>query len=194
MPLATAALTAVGLRCSRADLDFAVAEVLARRAEVFYPFGEPSGLTEDERAVLTAGGADLEEHAPDAGDPLIRAAAEHAAILTSALTTAETARRLGVSEMRVRQRLAQHTLLGINTSKGWRIPSFQFTLRGELPGWGRVARQLPADVSPVELLSWLELPNPELRAGARELSPREWLASGHDPGAVVVAAEDLQNR
>lgn len=161
---------------------------------MLYPFGQDSGLTEEERAVLLDGGADLEEHPPEDDDPVRRAVVEHAAVLASALTTAEAARRLGVSEMRIRQRLTNHSLLGVQTSRGWRIPSFQFSRDGELPGWDHVARAIPADVAPGEVLSWLDLPHPDLRRGRARLSPRAWLAAGRDPAAVAAAAEDFVNR
>lgn len=179
---------------SRAELEFAVVEVLRDRADVLYPYGEPSGLTAEERDVLRRGGADLTEHPFGPDDPLLRTTAEHAAILASALTTAEAAARLGVSEMRVRQRLTGRSLLGISTAHGWRIPSFQFSAEGELPGWARVARVIPSGVSPVEALHWLELPHPELVVAGEPVSPRRWLLEGRSPAAVVAAAEDFQNR
>lgn len=187
-------LTAPGLplRCSREDFEFAVSEVLKQHEAALYPMGAGHGLTADERQLLQEGGADLDAHDYGADDPTRRSAAKLTAILASSLTTAQAAARLGVSEMRIRQRLTGGSLRGIHTSRGWRLPSFQFTEDGEVPGWDRVAKALPAELSPIALLSWLELPNGELHAGPKLLSPLQWLTSGRDPAKVVAISGQLE--
>ena len=79
-------------------------------------------LTAEERALLEAGGADLRPLGPGEDEPVVRAAAEYAALLASALTVPEVARRLGVDGSRVRQRLAARQLYGIRRPTGWPIP------------------------------------------------------------------------
>jgi len=79
-------------------------------------------LTAEERALLEAGGADLRPLGPGEDEPVVRAAAEYAALLASALTVPAAARRLGVDGSRVRQRLAARQLYGIRRPTGWPIP------------------------------------------------------------------------
>lgn len=172
----------------------ALHDAMEAHASVLYPFGEDNPLTDAEREVLRQGGADLTEHSPSKDDALLRSKAEFAAILASALTTAEAARRLGVSDMRIRQRITARSLIGVQTPRGWRIPSFQFAASGELPGWDRVARALPNGISPVEVLTWLELPHPDLRVRGQMVTPRTWLLDGRDPDEVVKATDDFANR
>lgn len=191
---ATAAfLHAHGLRVAPEGLNAALVEALAARRAVLYPFGARSGLTEVDAATLRAGGFDLEPREQGMDDPVVRAASEHAAILTAALTTAEVAERLRVSDGRVRQRLGQRTLVGVHGRRGWLVPSFQFGPDGELPGWDRVAPHLPESMSLVALLGWLTLPSVDLGLGDDETptSPRDWLLAGQDPAPVALLADGL---
>jgi excisionase family DNA binding protein len=184
-------LLSPALPCSLEDFEFAVSEVLHQHRAALYPAGPGSGLSAEERRLLVEGGADLDAHEDGAASPTVRTAAKHAAILAAALSTAQAAERLGVSEMRVRQRLSAGSLRGISTSRGWRLPSFQFTDEGELPGWDRVAKALPEGLSPVVLLNWLEAPHGDLIVDGRPASPLGWLCAGHDPKAVVAVADQL---
>ncbi|MES2642743.1 MAG: DNA-binding protein [Myxococcota bacterium] len=190
----TAFLHAHGLRAEPEDLEAALAEAVASRRAVLYPFGGRSGLTAPESDALRRGGFDLEPRDLGKDDPVVRAAAEHAAILASALTTSEAAARLGVSEGRIRQRFAQRTLVGLHGRRGRLVPSFQFGPDGhELPGWDRVVAHLPEHMSAVELLAWLTLPSPDLAHGEdeRPTSPRDWLLAGNDPARVAQLADGL---
>lgn len=180
--LTAALLHAHGLSISPEGLSAAVVDALHRYGSALYPFEDPPGLTEDEVAVLRAGGLEPEAVDRGAADPLVQTIAAHAAILERSMSTAEAARRLGVSEVRIRQRLGEGSLLGIQGSRGWRIPAFQFAARGELPGWARVCRAIPKEANPVAVLRWLD----QAQADLDEQSPRQWLAAGRDP---EIAAE-----
>jgi hypothetical protein len=184
-----------GITVSRAVLEAAVAEALARREAVLYPYGGRVGLTAAEQAVLREGGADLEHHDLGSQDPVLLATADYAAILASSLTTAEVAERLGVSRTRVWQRLQgpRRSLFGIQTSAGWRVPSFQFTAQGEVPGWAEVVRALPEGLSSVEVFHWFTTPHPGLvlAQGADPVGPRDWLLGGGAPAAVLAQMETL---
>lgn len=163
-----------------------VAEVLQIYAPSLAPDWAAPGLTVDEEALLRAGGLDPTPRDLGAKDPFARTLAEHTAILERSLGTAAVARRLGVSEVRVRQRIAEHSLLAAQVGRGWRLPAFQFGPEGELPGWAAVCRAIPADANLVAVFHWLDLPHPDLDDGA--LTPRQWLSSGRDPAAVVALA------
>lgn len=192
LPSAFAFLHAHGVDIPPDDLDAAVAEALRMHRAVLYPRGS-AGLTADEVALLREGGVDPDARNVAGLDPVVRGVAEHAAILKSSLTTGDVAEALGVSEARVRQRLAKRTLFGIETRHGWRVPSFQLTEDGELPGWSEVAPRLPVGLSAVELLGWLTLPNADLVVGEEEtpISPIEWLRQGRSARVVAGLAAGL---
>lgn len=124
----------------------------------------------------------------DAGPeaPLVRTAAESAAILASSFTVAQAAERLGVDPSRVRQRLSDHTLYGVKARSGWRLPRFQFTDHGVLPGLDVLAPCLFA-LHPVVVVRWLTAPHPDLVVAAYEqpVSPRRWLEIGLAPSRVA---------
>jgi hypothetical protein len=88
--------------------------------------------------------------------------------------------------------LAARQLLGIRRADGWRLPAWQFGIDGHpLPGLEQVVRTLPADLHPVVIARFFATPAPELRMGRRLVSPREWLAGGGEPSAVVALTRDL---
>jgi hypothetical protein len=115
-------------------------------------------------------------------------------LLEDAATVKETAERLGVSAGRVRQRLTERTLLGIETSGGWKLPLFQFASDGgEARGLDRVLQALPHDVHPLVAYRFLTRPTSELPVGDVAVSPIEWLTTGGSIDRVVALAEQLHS-
>jgi hypothetical protein len=151
------------------------------------------GLTADEAAAVARSGLDVSPYRGNDEDPLARTAAEYAAIVASSLSVPEAARRLGVNPSRVRQRLAERTLYGIKMRAGWRLPRFQFTADGLVPGLEGVLPRLAPDLHPVEVLAWLTTPNSDLSLNADEtpVAPLDWLRSGRNPEPVAVLAAEL---
>jgi hypothetical protein len=77
------------------------------------------------------------------GDPLMRTIADYMALLETSLTTAEAARYLKVDVSRIRQRLRERSLFGIDYDGERRLPRFQFERkrrRGSGTRCGSVAR------------------------------------------------------
>lgn len=172
-----------------------LAEVLAGTPEMARAREPAEELTTGEARVLELGGADLSPWRPGEMDPRAVTLERYATMLATGLSTEEAAERLGVGEARVRQRVGgERTLYGIKTPRGWRLPLFQFEGAAQVPGMGRVLKELDPELHPVGVLNWFSLPKPELRAdgdpGTR-LSPREWLLSGGDPEILVPLARDL---
>ena len=108
------------------------------------------GLTAEEVEAARSGGLDPQPARGARADPLVQGVVAYAGLIHTGLTTRQTAARLGVSDARVRQRLQARTLLAVREGLSWRLPVFQFTKRGELPGWGAAARAflLPRLLSP----------------------------------------------
>src|SRR5438128_2730560 len=121
-----AALQDVGLSVSADEVEQRIADAireLARRPVTADPRAE---FTPEEAAVLAEGGFDLSPRRADEPDPTLRAAEQYAALLATALTVSEAARRLGVDSSRIRQRLLAHQLYGVRLSHRWLLPAFQF--------------------------------------------------------------------
>lgn len=144
-------------------------------------------LTAAERAVLQAGGMDLTAHDLAHRDPLSRASAEYIAMLDACFTVRQAADTLGVTPARVRQLLTDtpRRLVGIKGRAGWRIPAFQFTQNGIVPGWDDVVPALHADLHPLAVLHFATRANTDLViADDRCISPLDWLFTGRDPQVV----------
>jgi len=151
-------------------------------------------LSAAELSALHGVGAFKDEVPVDAeNDPLLRSQAQYMALLEESLSTAEAAKLLKVDVTRVRQRLRERSLFGLEYEGTWRLPRFQFERRLVIPGLARVLKALPPDFLPLDVVDWFLLPEPELQleGDAAPLSPREWLLSGRPIDIVVRLAGDL---
>ena len=126
-------------------------------------------------------------------DPLIRSQAQYMALLEESLSALEAAKLLRVDVSRVRQRLRERSLFGIEHEGSWRLPRFQFERRLVIPGLARILKALPPHLFPLDVVDWFVLPDPDLRLDSDVacLSPREWLVSGRPIEPVIALARDL---
>lgn len=193
LPQATAFLQAHGLRVGPEELQAMLRFAVSELQRSLYPPEPRADLTQAEAEALARGGLDLSPPTSEAESALARTTAKYAALLETSLTTAEAAERLGVDPSRIRQRLTESTLYGIRTSKGWRLPAFQFLDDGPLPGLGEVLPRFSPYLHPVALHNFFTLPAVDLHVEelGRELSPREWLRAGYPPGVVADLAAGL---
>lgn len=121
-----------------------------------------------------------------------RAALRYAQALANGLTVKEAATRLGVSQGRVRQRLGDGSLYGIQSKQGWRLPQYQFGLNGKtLPGLELVLSALPNSLHPLSVEGFFTRLNSELETDEGAASVADWLAAGEDPAVVTELARDL---
>ncbi len=145
-----------------------------------------SDLAQHERDILESAGIDL-------GGPAefvraeITTAAQYAAMLHDALTVDQAAERLRVSAGRVRQRLSDRTLYGIQSGgrRAWRLPVWQFTRDGAVPGIAAVLPSVPPQLHPVTVTEFMRATTTDLSVGGHAVSPIQWLLSGHDPSVVA---------
>jgi hypothetical protein len=199
MPLSVAPFEKAGLHVRLDEFESlvmdAVRQALPRRPLV----DARADLTSDEAAFLSEAGVSIEDFAPPelgARSPLVQTAADYAALLATALSVPQLARRLGVDQSRVRQRIAQHTLIAVKDGAAWRLPLFQLDDTGQrlVPGLAAVAPRL-ARVHPVAGARWFTLPHPDLvDDDGHPLSPRAWLLGGGDPKEVAALADELHER
>jgi hypothetical protein len=152
--------------------DFSAAETAALRSVGAYKDESPLGVEDD---------------------PLIKSQAQYMAVLEESLSTAQAAKILRVDVSRIRQRLRERSLFGIEYEGSWRLPRFQFERRLVIPGLSRTLDALPPDLFPLDVIDWFVLPDPDLQLAAdhEPLSPRAWLLSGRPIDAVVMLARDL---
>ena len=153
-----------------------------------------SALSKGELAALTAVGLSTRPWPPEqADDPLSQTIVDYVALIETSLSTAETARMLQVDVSRIRQRLRERSLFGVEYAGEWRLPKFQFERRIVLPGLAAVLASLPADMNALEVAEWFLSANPDLETEGQDqpLSPREWLLRGLPPARVAELARDL---
>jgi hypothetical protein len=126
-------------------------------------------------------------------DPLIKSQAQYMALLEDSFSAADAAKLLHVDVSRVRQRLRERSLFGIEYEGSWRLPRFQFERRLVIPGLAQVLKSLPPDLFPLDVVDWFVLPDSDLQldSDAAPLSPREWLLSGRPIEAVITVARDF---
>jgi hypothetical protein len=127
-------------------------------------------------------------------DPLKQSIADYMALLETSYSTTQAAKYLKVDASRVRQRLRENSLFGIDYDGEKRLPRFQFERAQVIPGLREVLAALPEGLNPLDVAEWFLSPNPDLDIDAQDapLSPREWLLKGHSTQAVVALAQGFE--
>jgi hypothetical protein len=151
-------------------------------------------LSEQELMVLDEGGFPKVPDTVSLSDNIAIVAGEVGVMIASALTQLQAAQLLGVDQSRIRQRISQGTLYTITGENNVKVlPRFQFTDEGVLPGLEKVLAVINKEAHPMAIQRFFltvssDLYSEELQAN---LSPRDWLLTGHSPDAVVRMAADL---
>jgi len=150
-------------------------------------------LSEHDEATLHEAGLLRRSSAQGRSPAPVLAAVHYTELLADSLSVKETAAQLGVTEGRVRQRLADVSLYGVQSKQGWRLPQFQFGLdeRSRLPGLELVLRAMPSNLHPLSVEGFFTRTNVDLATEGRPMSVAEWLAAGGDPAIVVELAHDV---
>ena len=149
-----------------------------------------SDLSAAEIEVLRSVGAFKDTAIGEDNDPLIQSQAQYMALLEESLSAAEVAKLLRVDVSRVRQRVRERSLVGIDHEGSWRLPRFQFERRFVIPGLAQILNVLPRELFVLDIVDWFALPNAdlELDGDAEPLSPRQWLLSGRPVEMIVSLA------
>jgi hypothetical protein len=126
-------------------------------------------------------------------DPLAQSIVDFVALVETSLTAGLAARLLGVDVSRIRQRLRERSLFGLEYEGEWRLPRFQFERRKVLPGLAQVLAAFPTDVNPLDVAEWFLSANPDLEVAGepRGLSPRQWLLRGLPPERAAALAQGI---
>ncbi|MCP2331515.1 hypothetical protein G443_001785 [Actinoalloteichus cyanogriseus DSM 43889] len=181
-----AALARAGLRVNASEF-LAYVEDAARRLTPPHP--DPGAfLSPDQQRVLTEVGLDLSPQDP--GEPDYRAGtvAAEAVLLDSALTLTEAADRLRVGIADVEARIAAGRVAGWRGRGGWRLPAWQFTEIGVLPGLAEVLDAVPDDQPDLVVAGFMMTAQATLLVDGHPVTPRRWLLTGGAPEAVAELA------
>lgn len=119
-----------------------------------------------------------------------QAATDYTALVETALTTAEVAKLLRVSESRVRQLTGARRLAALS-GKPRRYPRWQFTERGPVPHLDVVLPAAGPALDPLSLWRFFLTSDPDLVLDGEVVSPRDWLVAGADPDRVRELIADL---
>jgi len=163
--------------------------------EVATPASEPAAvLSKAELKALEEAGLSTKPWVSDvARDPLTKTIVDYMALIETSLSTAEAAAMLDVDVSRIRQRIRERSLYGVEYEGEWRLPRFQFERNKVLPGLTEVLSALPAELNPLDVATWFLGPNIDLEADedAPPMSPRAWLLRGSSPRTVAQLARHL---
>lgn len=143
-----------------------------------------------QQRVLADVGLDLSAYHADEADPRAKSVATQAVLADSAHSVGQAAELLGVDTSRVRHKLKEGKLIGWK-DKGWRLPSWQFTDSGVLPGLETVLRALPDDQPQLMVAAFMNTPQADLEINGKAATPRQWLLAHGDPQAVADLAGTL---
>lgn len=163
--------------------------------EVAAPASEPTAvLSEAELEALEQVGLSTKPWTADAArDPLAKTIVDYMALLETSLSTSEAAAILNVDVSRIRQRIRERTLFGIEYEGQWRLPRFQFERTKVLPGLAEVLSALPSEINSLDVVTWFLRPNVDLEVNEEgvPVSPRTWLLLGRSPRTIAQLARHL---
>jgi hypothetical protein len=142
-------------------------------------------FTDSQRTALSDVGLDLAPRRPTERDPRARTVALQAVLRDTALSVAGAAERVTVDTSRIRHRLADGRLTGWKDRGGWRLPVWQFTNDGVLPGLDTVLAAVPEDQPPLVVAGFMTTPQADLPTAGEPTTPRDWLLAGGDPAVVA---------
>jgi hypothetical protein len=182
-------LTRAGIRVSAADF-LALIEDAARKLSPQNPDPSPY-FSPRQRTALTGAGLDLSPRTGEDADARARTVAAQTVLAESAMTAGEAAKTLGIDPSRVRHKLAAGRLSGWKAETGWRLPAWQFTGGGVLPGLAAVLAAVPGDQPPLVLAAFMTTPQDDLVLDGRPATPRQWLLAGGPPDPVAALASTL---
>lgn len=148
-------------------------------------------FTAEQRAALADVGLDLAARRGDEVDHRARVVAAQAVLRESALSVTDAARVLGVDTSRVRHRLLAGRLVGWKDRGNWRLPAWQFTSVGVLPGLETVLGAIPPDQPPLMAAAFMTSQQEDLLVQGEPVTPRQWLLAGGDPARVADLAAML---
>jgi len=172
------------------ELNAALAEAIGTYA-VELPTRPSGEMSAAERAAFQALGVDVDDAGPAKHDPMQAGVIALARMIETALSVSEAAKRLGVTDSRVHQRIAAGEIYSFRIDGRRHVPAFQFRGDELVPNVAEINQTVPPSLHPVAIERWYATPNSDLVDADSPLSPLQWLQEGRDPQAVRKLAEAL---
>lgn len=168
-----------------------LAELDAGLSRVAHPTAAPLTATEVD-FLRQHGGPVVAEVLAEDPDDLEREAARAVAgqmseLVQESLSFAEAALLLGVDRSRISQRVSHRSLWGFQLGRSKRLPRWQFTPDGLLPGLDVIVKAIPDGLLPASIAGFMTTPQDELDG----LVPTDYLSTGGNPQAVAALLESL---
>jgi hypothetical protein len=167
---------------------------LAKALERALERHKPSGTA----ALTSADQTFWDKHSGIPQDPDLASRAMAAAVAAAAvheatsLSSNEVALRLGLKPSTVRHYVLNRKLYSFKANGRVLFPSWQFTQTGRpVPHLAEVLAALPPGNHPQTVQGFFMTPQPDLRLAGEAATPKEWLASGGEPGLVVALASSV---
>lgn len=107
-----------------------------------------------------------------------------------ALTAAQAAKKLGVTDGRVRQMVAANSVVTIPNGDGYLLPAWQIVAGRLLPGLDGVI-EVAGDVHPLTLAGFMTRPDVDLEIEGQPATPVQWLLAGGEGERVADLAAGL---
>jgi hypothetical protein len=148
-------------------------------------------FTRDQREILTDVGLDLRPWEDRDIDPRAHAIAAQSVLRDAAMNVGQAAERIGVASSRIRHRISDGLLAGWKEGGSWRLPAWQFTAKGVLPGLEVLLPAVPSDQPQLAVASFMATRQDDLLIGDTPSTPRDWLLAGGDPRRVADLASML---
>lgn len=152
------------------------------------PDAAASALTEQQERILAKHGGITgarPEGARSTARAMLRASSANLAEQTrTSMSVSQAAQLLRVDASRIRHRLRDRALYGFKIGTSVRLPAWQFTNGGTIPGLRAVLAALPDDLHPLEVAGLMTTPDPDLAIADEPTSPTDWLTHGGDVHTV----------
>lgn len=173
-------------------LNAAVAEAIGTYA-VGLPTRPSEEMSAAERAAFEALGVDVDDAGPADSDPMQAGVIALARMIETGLSVSEAAKRLGVTESRIHQRIKAGEIYSFRIDSRRHIPAFQFRGGELVANITEVNQALPASCHPVAVERWYATPNSDLvdEGSGMPLSPLQWLLEGRAPEQPARLADAL---
>lgn len=177
-----AVLAKAGLRVD-ADEFLRLVEDTARKVSVPHP--EPAEhFSAQQQDALADVGFDLSPYSDDEACPRAKSVVAHAVFAESAYSVSSAARLLQLTRSEVRDRLRHGRLSGWKDGE-WRLPAWQFSEDGLLPGLDVILQAMPADQPALVIAAFMNTQQADLELNEQRVTPRDWLLAHGDPHSVA---------
>ena len=125
------------------------------------------------------------------GVSAVRTVTDWGRVIATSRTIVQVAVMLGCDPSWVRHQIAGGRLYAMSVGRSRLLPAWQFDANAPIPGLPETLAVLVSGREPLEIVTWMTTPVPELAVAGEAVSPRAWLVCGGDLRVVVGLARGL---